>query len=72
MEIISIEVDSDVAKAFREADSAERQRIQGLVNTWLKQTIRGRSLDEIIDDLQTQASARGLTSDILEHLLQDE
>lgn len=72
METITITVDEDVARAFRDADPHERLKLQALVNAWLKQTMKGRMLDEIIRDVQAQAQASGLTSELLEQLLQDE
>lgn len=72
MEPITIEVDPEIAKAYREADPVEQQKIQFLVNTWLKHAMRGRSLDTIIHDVQSQASATGLSQDILDQLLQNE
>ncbi len=71
MEPITIQVDADVAKAYREADPTERQKIQTLVNTWLKQTMKRRSLDDIISEMQNQAAAKGLTQDILDEILKD-
>ena len=71
MEPITIQVDADVAKAYREADPTERQKIQTLVNNWLKQTMKKRSLDDIISEMQNQATAKGLTQDILDEILKD-
>jgi hypothetical protein len=71
MELITIQVDADVAKAYREADPTERQKIQTLVNNWLKQTMKKRSLDDIISEMQNQAAAKGLTQDILDEILKD-
>ncbi len=71
MEPITIQVDADVAKAYREADPTERQKIQTLVNNWLKQTMKRRSLDDIISEIQNQAAAKGLTQDILDEILKD-
>jgi hypothetical protein len=71
MEPITIQVDADVAKAYRDADPTERQKIQTLVNNWLKQTMKKRSLDDIISEMQNQAAAKGLTQDILDEILKD-
>ncbi|HSM80785.1 MAG TPA: hypothetical protein VLS96_03820 [Nodosilinea sp.] len=69
METIAIQVDQDVAKAYREAAPAEQLKIQQLLNSWLKQTMKRRSLDDIIHDMQTQAQANGLSPDILSEIL---
>jgi capsular polysaccharide biosynthesis protein len=71
MEPITIQVDADVAKAYREADPTERQKIQTLVNTWLKQIMKRRCLDDIITEMQNQATTKGLTQDILDEILKD-
>ena len=71
METIAIQVDEAIAKAYREADPAEQLKIQQLLNRWLKQTMQHRPLDAIIQDLQTQAQANGLTQDILNDILDD-
>ena len=47
METIAIQVDHDVAKAYREATPTEQRKIQQLLNTWLKQTMQHRPLDDI-------------------------
>ncbi|PZV03200.1 MAG: hypothetical protein DCF32_14220 [Leptolyngbya sp.] len=72
METIAIQVDEAIAKAYRAADPAEQLKIQQLLNRWLKQTMQRRPLDTIIQDLQTQAQANGLTQDILNDILDDE
>lgn len=71
METIAIQVDEAIAKAYRAADPAEQLKIQQLLNRWLRQTMQHRSLDTIIQDMQTQAQASGLTQDILNDILDD-
>ena len=72
METSAIQVDQDVAKAYREAAPAEQLKIQQLLNSWLKQTMKRRPLDDIIRDMQAQAQASGLTPDILDDILADD
>ncbi|NJN20567.1 MAG: hypothetical protein HC812_04395 [Leptolyngbya sp. RL_3_1] len=72
MQMITIQVDAEVAQAYQESDPIKQKKIQMLVNTWLKQTMQQRSLDEIIAEMQTQASQKGLTQDSLDNILQDE
>ena len=71
METIAIQVDEDVAKAYREATPAEQHKIQQLLGTWLKQTMQRRPLGDIIHDMQAQAQANGLTPEILSEILAD-
>ncbi|MGK7927554.1 MAG: hypothetical protein AB4290_20315 [Spirulina sp.] len=72
MQTITIQVDAEVARAYQAADSIKQQQIQRLVNTWLKQTMQQRSLDEIITEMQAQASQHGLTQEHLDTMLEDE
>ena len=70
METISIEVDAEVAKTYQKSNLIERQKMQIILNGWLKQIMNSRSLDEIILDMQAQAKRNGLTQEILnKHLL---
>ena len=70
METISIEVDAEVAKTYQKSNLIERQKMQIILNGWLKQITNSRSLDEIILDMQAQAKRNGLTQEILnKHLL---
>lgn len=70
---ISIDVDADAARAFAAASAEERRKLQVLLSLRLREltTRPVRSLQEIMDDIGTQAEAAGLTSDILESLLKE-
>lgn len=72
MTAIRIEVEPEVAEAFQAANKIDRQKLQLLVNGWLKQSLQRRSLDEIIDQMQAEAKANGLTQAILDEILSDE
>lgn len=70
METISIEVDAEVARTYQKLNLIERQKMQIILNGWLKQIMNSRSLDEIIFDMQAQAKRNGLTQETLnKHLL---
>ena len=71
MEKITIEVDNEIAKAYREAGLNQQQKIQNIVNDLLKQIIQEKSLDELIQEMQTQAKNNGLTQEILDEILQN-
>lgn len=71
MEIITIKVDDEVAKAYREAAPNQQQKIQSLVNDLLKQIIQSKTLDEIIQQMQIEAKNNGLTQEILDDILQN-
>ncbi|NEP07429.1 MAG: hypothetical protein F6K25_16735 [Okeania sp. SIO2G4] len=72
MENITIQVDPEIAKAYREAEPEKQQKIQTIVNDLLKSIIQDKSLEQIIEEMQKQAKANGLTQEILDQILEDE
>ena len=72
MENITIQVDPEIAKAYREAEPEKQQKIQTIVNNWLKSIIQEKSLAQIIQEMQEQAKANGLTQEILDQILENE
>ena len=71
---ISIEVEADSARVFSEAPAEERRKLQLLLGLRLRELTKApvRPLREIMDEIGTQAEARGMTPDLLESLLDDE
>ncbi len=69
---ITIQVDAIVAQAYREAEPGKQQKIQTIVNDWLKLIIEDKSLDQIIQEMQEKAKANGLTQEILDEILENE
>ncbi|MGD1807413.1 hypothetical protein ACP6PL_18510 [Dapis sp. BLCC M126] len=49
MENITIQVDPEIAKAYREAEAEKQQTIQTIVNDLLKSIIQEKSLEKIIE-----------------------
>ena len=72
METISIEVEPEIARAYQNSSSTERKRIQLTFNVLFKQIMNTRSLEDIIQDMQTQAKANGLTQEILDEILNED
>lgn len=72
METISIEVEPEIARAYQEANLIDRKKMQIILNSSLKQFVRKRSLEEIIQEMQAQAQANGLTQEILDEILSDD
>jgi hypothetical protein len=72
METISIEVESEIARAYQNSNSTERQKMQIIFNIWFKQILNTRSLEEIIQEMQAQAQTNGLTQEILDEILSTE
>jgi len=62
IETITIQVDPEIAKAYREAEPEKQQKISIIVNDWLKSIIQEKSLEQIIEEIQEQAKANGLTT----------
>lgn len=72
METISIEVKPEIARAYQDANLIEREKMQIILNSSLKQFVNRRSLEKIIQEMQAQAQANGLTQEILNEILSDE
>lgn len=74
MSELTLQVDEDVAQAFENAPNEVRQKIQILFNRWVRDitSTSTRPLTEVMDEISTNAEARGLTPDILESLLKDD
>jgi Holliday junction resolvase-like predicted endonuclease len=65
METISIQVDASTARAFQSAQPEEQQKIQALLNLWLKRAIDVTNLQVTMDQLSDEAEANGLTPEVL-------
>jgi len=69
---ITVSVDPDVADAYRAASNEDRRKLDLLVNLRLREATRGRtSLREVMLDISQKAQERGLTTEILESLLNE-
>jgi hypothetical protein len=71
METISIQVDADLARAFKSAQPEEQQKIQALVSFWLKRAMNLTSLQTTMDRMSDEAQANGLTPEILQSILDE-
>lgn len=72
METISIEVEPEIARAYQNSSSTERKKIQLTFNVLFKQIMNTRSLEDIIQEMQTQAKANGLTQETLDEILNED
>jgi len=72
METITIEVEPEIARAYQNSISTERKKIQLTFNVLFKQIMNTRSLEDIIQEMQTQAKANGLTQEILDEILNED
>jgi ferritin-like protein len=68
---ITIQVDTEAAKAFAEAAPEEQRKIQLLLSLRLQEitTTQGKSLQTVMDEIGARAETRGLTPEILQSLL---
>ncbi len=71
METISVQVDADVARAFEAAQPEQRQKMQALLNLWLKRAVNLTQLQATMDQVSDGAEANGLTPEILQSILDE-
>ncbi|HUT93418.1 MAG TPA: hypothetical protein VMY37_28400 [Thermoguttaceae bacterium] len=71
---ISIVVDADAAQSFSEASPEERRKLEILLRLRLRELTLGRvrPLKEIMDEIGTEAEAKGLGPEMLESMVRDE
>ena len=72
MENITIQVDPEIAKAYREAEPEKQQKIQIFLNIMLQKAVSQKPLLDIMEEGSQQAIANGMTPEILESILNDE
>jgi len=70
---VTIQVDTEAAKAYAEASPEEQRKMQLLLSLRLQDltTAHGKSLQTVMDEMGARAEARGLTPEILKSLLDD-
>ncbi len=73
-ETITLQVESDAARFYNDAPPTDKQKLQALFGSWLKQYAEADldSLKRTMDEISRNAQNRGLTPEILESLLADE
>lgn len=71
METIAIQVDADIAKAFESAQPEQQQKVQALVNQWLRRAMSVTKLQATMDRLNDEAETNGLTPEILQSILDE-
>ena len=72
METISIQVEPQIAQAYRAFAPQRQKQVQMLMSIILKRSLEQDSLEKTVADLRDEAEANGLTPEILEALLADE
>ena len=73
-ETIPLAVDAEAAHRFREASPEERRKLELLLSLRLSELTSGcaRPLMDLMDEIGTDAEAKGLTPNDLESMLRDE
>ena len=72
MEKITIQVDSETAQAYRSTNPEKKRKIDIFLNVMLKKTVSQKPLLEIMQQASEEATANGMTPEILESILSDE
>jgi hypothetical protein len=73
-EVITLEVDSEAARAFKSASDEEREKLQVLLGIWLREYAKTDviSLKGTMDEISKNAFEKGLTPEILKSILEEE
>lgn len=73
---INLRVSPDVAEAYESASDEEKRKLEALLSSRLREAVRhrgrGRSLEEIMDEMSRRAQERGLTQEKLDEILNEE
>jgi hypothetical protein len=73
---INLRVSADVADAYESASGEEKRKLEALLSSRLREAVRhrkrGRSLEEIMDEMSRRAQERGLTQEKLDEILNEE
>jgi hypothetical protein len=72
METITIPVDAEIAKLYREAEINKQENATLICNLILKEILKPSSFDEIVSQIRQEAQTNGLTPEILAELLNDD
>ena len=72
MENITIQVDSKIAKAYREADPNKQQTRGHIWKLIIDEMLKNDNFEDIVDGIRQEVKEKGLTPEILEELLKDE
>ncbi|MCI0489455.1 MAG: hypothetical protein L0229_22915 [Blastocatellia bacterium] len=72
-ETITIQIDSEAAEVFKAAPPEEQKKMEALLGLWLKEIAASDigSLKEAMNEIGRKAQQRGLTSEILESLIDE-
>ncbi|MCA9962635.1 MAG: hypothetical protein KC423_00270 [Anaerolineales bacterium] len=70
---LEIQLEEDVVQLYKTASSEQKGKMQLLINLWLREfDPMAHSLSQVMDEISDNAAARGMTTELLESLLNDE
>ena len=70
---IEIEVEERAAQVYNSASPDSQEKLRALLSVWLIEFAEATpDLGEVMDKISDSAAAQGMTSDLLESLLDDE
>ena len=70
METITINVDSEVAKAYREAQVNKQQQLSTMIKLFFQPDLANKTLSQVMAEIADKAEKRGLTPEILQSILE--
>jgi hypothetical protein len=72
MEAITINVDNEVAQAYREAEFNKQQKLGMMIKLFFQPDLSRKTLSEVMEEIADKAEKRGLTPEILQSILEEE
>jgi hypothetical protein len=72
METITINVDSEVARAYREAEVNKQQQLSTMIKLFFQPDLANKTLSQVMSEIADKAKKRGLTPEILQSILEDD
>ncbi|MFO5527368.1 MAG: hypothetical protein ACLBM1_05955 [Cuspidothrix sp.] len=72
METITINVDHEVAKAYREAEANKQEKLSVIIKLFFQPDFANKSLSQVMEEIADKAEKRGLTPEILQTILDDD
>lgn len=72
MEAITINVDHEVAQAYREAEFNQQQKLRMIIKLFFQPDLAKKTLSEVMEEIADKAAKRGLTPEILQSILEED
>lgn len=69
---VIINVDNEVAQAYREAEFNQHQKLGMMIKLFFQPDLTKKTLSEVMEEIADKAAKRGLTPEILQSILEDD